>query len=107
MASALGIDTARVNSVAFALGAALAATAGVLIAPLTVVVVQMGINYLARSFFVVIVGGASRVLGVVAGSSVVGGLETLMIYQLPPHGSRSGRERVGHDVYIPGGGGSR
>ncbi|HLR13679.1 MAG TPA: branched-chain amino acid ABC transporter permease [Burkholderiaceae bacterium] len=84
MASALGIDTARVNSAAFALGAALAAVAGVLIAPLTVVVAQMGINYLARSFFVVIVGGAGSATGVVAGSSIVGGLETLMSYQLPP-----------------------
>lgn len=84
MAGALGIDTARVNSTAFALGAAIAAVAGVLIAPLTVVVAQMGINYLARSFFVVIVGGAGSVVGVLAGSSVVGGLETLMTYQLPP-----------------------
>lgn len=84
MASALGIDTARVNSAAFALGAALAAVAGVLIAPLTVVVAQMGINYLARSFFVVIVGGAGSVAGVLAGSTVVGGLETLLSYQLPP-----------------------
>lgn len=83
MAAALGINTARVNSMAFALGAALAAVAGVLIAPLTVVIAQMGINYLARSFFVVIVGGAGSIAGVVAGSTVVGGLETLMNYQLP------------------------
>jgi branched-chain amino acid transport system permease protein/urea transport system permease protein len=44
----------------------------------------MGINYLARSFFVVIVGGAGSVAGVLAGSTVVGGLETLLSYQLPP-----------------------
>ncbi len=84
MASALGIDTARINSAAFALGAALAATAGVLIAPLTVVIAQMGLSYLARSFFVVIVGGVGGIGGVIAGSSVVGGLETLMSYQLTP-----------------------
>lgn len=84
MASALGIDTARVNASAFALGAALAAIAGVLIAPLTVVIAQMGINYLARSFFVVIVGGAGSIFGVIAGSSVVGGLETLLSYRVPP-----------------------
>lgn len=83
MASALGIDTALVNARAFALGAALAAIAGVLIAPLTVVIAQMGINYLARSFFVVIVGGIGGVGGVVAGSTLVGGLESIMNYHLP------------------------
>ena len=54
MAESLGIDTRRVYSIAFCGGAALAAVAGVLIAPLTAVVATMGVNYLARSFFVVI-----------------------------------------------------
>lgn len=83
MATALGINTARTYARAFALGAALAAIAGVLIAPLTVVIAQMGINYLARSFFVVIVGGVGGIGGVVAGSAVVGGAESLMNYQIP------------------------
>lgn len=83
MASALGVNTRRVHTIAFALGAALAAVAGVLIAPLTAVVAQMGVNYLARSFFVVIVGGAGSIPGVVAGSTVVGGAETLLNYVIP------------------------
>jgi branched-chain amino acid transport system permease protein/urea transport system permease protein len=83
MAEALGIDTRRVYAVAFSVGAALAAVAGVLIAPLTAVVAQMGVNYLARSFFVVIVGGAGSLPGVVAGSAVVGGTETLLNYVIP------------------------
>ncbi|WP_239025352.1 urea ABC transporter permease subunit UrtB [Rhodoligotrophos defluvii] len=83
MAAALGIDTGRVYSLAFALGAAIAAVAGVLIAPLTVVIAQMGINYLARSFFVVIVGGVGGIGGVAAGSAVVGGTESLLNYQVP------------------------
>lgn len=83
MAESLGIDTRRVYTVAFCAGAALAAIAGVLIAPLTSVVAQMGVNYLARSFFVVIVGGAGSVLGVVAGSGVVGGIESLFNYVIP------------------------
>jgi urea ABC transporter permease protein UrtB len=83
MAESLGIDTQKVYAVAFSVGAALAAVAGVLIAPLTSVVAQMGINYLARSFFVVIVGGAGSVMGVVAGSTVVGGLESLLNYVIP------------------------
>jgi urea ABC transporter permease protein UrtB len=83
MAESLGIDTRKVYSVAFSIGAALAAVAGVLIAPLAAVVAQMGVNYLARSFFVVIVGGAGSVAGVVAGSAVVGGVETLLSYTIP------------------------
>lgn len=83
MAESLGIDTQKVYTLAFAAGAALAAIAGVLVAPLTSVVAQMGVNYLARSFFVVIVGGAGSVLGVVAGSGVVGGLESLLNYVIP------------------------
>jgi urea ABC transporter permease protein UrtB len=83
MADALGINTNRVYAIAFSFGAALAAIAGVLIAPLTAVVAQMGVNYLARSFFVVIVGGAGSVPGVVAGSAVVGGSETLLNYVIP------------------------
>ena len=83
MADALGINTARVYAIAFAAGAGLAAIAGVLIAPITVVIAQMGVNYLARSFFVVIVGGAGSIAGVGAGSAVVGGVETLLNYQIP------------------------
>jgi branched-chain amino acid transport system permease protein/urea transport system permease protein len=83
MAGALGINTGRVYAIAFSIGAALAGLAGVLIAPLTAVIAQMGVNYLARSFFVVIVGGAGSVPGVVAGSAVVGGSETLLNYVIP------------------------
>jgi urea ABC transporter permease protein UrtB len=83
MAEAIGIDTQRVYAIAFSAGAAIAAVAGVLIAPLTVVIAQMGVNYLARSFFVVIVGGVGSIGGVAAGSAVVGGVETILNYQIP------------------------
>jgi branched-chain amino acid transport system permease protein/urea transport system permease protein len=83
MASVMGIDPARINARAFALGAALAAIAGVLLAPMTSVTAYMGVNYLARSFFVVLVGGAGSVGGVAAGSGLIGGLETVLSYQIP------------------------
>ena len=83
MASVMGIDPARINARAFAFGAALAALAGVLLAPLTSVTAYMGVNYLARSFFVVLVGGAGSVGGVAAGSGLIGGLETFLSYQIP------------------------
>jgi urea transport system permease protein len=83
MASVMGVNADRINARAFASGAALAALAGVLLAPLTAVTAYMGINYLARSFFVVLVGGAGSVAGVAAGSGIIGGLETALSYQIP------------------------
>jgi branched-chain amino acid transport system permease protein/urea transport system permease protein len=77
IASALGINTDRVYVVAFAVGAALAALAGALMSPLINVLPLMGVSFLARSFFVVIVGGAGSLPGVVGGSILIGGLETL------------------------------
>ncbi|MGH6860764.1 MAG: branched-chain amino acid ABC transporter permease [Phyllobacterium sp.] len=83
MASVMGVNVEKINARAFALGAALAALAGVLLAPLTAVTAYMGVNYLARSFFVVLVGGAGSVAGVAAGSGIIGGLETALSYQIP------------------------
>ncbi|HEV7247252.1 MAG TPA: branched-chain amino acid ABC transporter permease [Shinella sp.] len=83
MARALGVNAERVYRRAFASGAALAALAGVLIAPLVAVTALMGVNYLARSFFVVLVGGAGSIPGVVAGSAFVGGLESLLSTTVP------------------------
>ncbi|HZT18997.1 MAG TPA: hypothetical protein VFA23_06295 [Dongiaceae bacterium] len=82
-AAAMGINTERVYAVAFAIGVAMAAVAGVLIAPLTVVIAQMGLNYLARSFFVVILGGIGSIAGIAASSLFVGGIETVLNYQIP------------------------
>jgi urea transport system permease protein len=84
VAETVGINTQRVYSAAFALGAAVAATGGALVAPLASIIPQMGINYLAKSFFVVIVGGTGGIGGVAAGSMLVGGLESLFTYQMPP-----------------------
>jgi len=83
MAAVMGVNVEKVNARAFASGAAMAALAGVLLAPMTAVTAYMGVNYLARSFFVVLVGGAGSVAGVAAGSSFIGGLETALSYQIP------------------------
>lgn len=83
MASVMGVNPDKINARAFASGAALAALAGVLLAPLTAVTAYMGINYLARSFFVVLVGGAGSISGVAAGSGLIGSLETALSYEIP------------------------
>lgn len=78
MAEALGINTRQISAIAFAAGGGIAAIAGVLVAPLLVVQANMGMFYLARAFFVVIVGGTGGIAGVAAGSALVGGLETVL-----------------------------
>jgi branched-chain amino acid transport system permease protein/urea transport system permease protein len=83
VAELLGIDTRRVFMIAFCAGTALAAVAGALVAPLAKVVTSMGANYLAPSFFVVIVGGAGSLPGVVAGAGLVGTLQTVLDYEIP------------------------
>jgi urea transport system permease protein len=82
MARVLGVDVGRTYRLAFTLGAGLAAFAGGLLAPMTSIVPTMGLPYLIKSFFVVIVGGAGSIFGVLAGSSFIGGLNTLFSYSI-------------------------
>nr|WP_283811215.1 branched-chain amino acid ABC transporter permease [Bradyrhizobium uaiense] len=84
MAEAVGINTRRVYAIAFAFGAGVAGLAGALVSPLTTVLPQMGVGYLANAFFVVIVGGAGSVAGLIAGSTFIGGLTSVLNYQMSP-----------------------
>jgi len=68
LARACGIDTARVQAIAFGIGAALTGAAGTLVAITYVVYPQVGAVYLLRAFAVVILGG----LGSVSGAFVAG-----------------------------------
>lgn len=67
-ASALGIPRSQVYVVTFGLGAALAALAGVLLAPIVGVNYLMGLDILAVAFIVVIVGGLGSLKGVLVAS---------------------------------------
>jgi len=82
MAAAMGINIKRTNSLAFAIGAALAALSGVLVAPLVTVYAWMGVTFLSKAFFVVIVGGTGTIAGVAAGSALIGFLETFFNYTI-------------------------
>lgn len=77
MASALGINTSRMFLLSFAFGAALAGAAGALMTPLIAVVPTMGIDFIVRPFFIVIIGGLGNILGVLGGGLIVGGTESL------------------------------
>ena len=84
LARTLGIDPKRVTAIAFSVGGAAAAVAGVLIAPLTVVIAQIGVNYLARSFLLVLVAGVRNPAGILTATIIFGGLETALHSFLPP-----------------------
>ena len=59
LARGLGIDSARVRSLTFGLGAGLACAAGALITPLLSVDPNMGLPWLVNSFMLVLVSGIS------------------------------------------------
>jgi branched-chain amino acid transport system permease protein len=72
MAQAFGVPARRIYAIVFALGAMLAATAGVLVVPIQQAHYLMGLDPLLLSFIVVIIGGLGSVKGTLVASFVVG-----------------------------------
>jgi branched-chain amino acid transport system permease protein len=83
MIAALGIDIARLYTVVFALGAALAGLAGALIGPIQSVQVGMGEPVLIMAFVVVVIGGLGSIKGALVGAILVGVTDTLGRFLLP------------------------
>jgi branched-chain amino acid transport system permease protein len=83
MVEALGIDVRRLFSSLFAAGAALAALAGMLAAPLTTVYPGMGEDILIVSFVVVVIGGIGSIKGAFIGALLVGLSDTFGKVLLP------------------------
>jgi branched-chain amino acid transport system permease protein len=75
MAVALGVPVERVYTLVFALGAGLAAVAGVLVVPVQQAHYLMGLDALLLSFVVVILGGLGSLGGTVAASLLVGWMD--------------------------------
>jgi urea transport system permease protein len=84
MASALGINSGRMNMSAFALGSALAGFGGAVLAPFSGLAPTMGADFVVRSFLVVIVGGSNAIVGALGGGAVVGGGQSLMTANFSP-----------------------
>jgi branched-chain amino acid transport system permease protein len=72
MAQAMGVPARRVYAIVFALGAMLAAAAGVLVVPIQQAHYLMGLDPLLLSFIVVILGGLGSVRGTLIAAFVVG-----------------------------------
>ncbi|HRO10838.1 branched-chain amino acid ABC transporter permease [Amaricoccus sp.] len=83
MIAALGIDIARLYTIVFALGAALAGLAGALIGPIQSVQVGMGEPVLIMAFVVVVIGGIGSIKGALVGAILVGITDTLGRFLLP------------------------
>ena len=76
MLAALGVDIDRLFAVTFAVGAALAALAGVVAAPVFGVFPGMDVDALIYSLIVVVVGGLGTLSGAVVGAGLIGPADT-------------------------------
>jgi branched-chain amino acid transport system permease protein len=75
MAQAMGIPVPLVHTVAFAIGAAMAAASGVLFGPLVGVNHTMGLDWVLKAFIVVVVGGMGNLGGSIAAAIFISLLE--------------------------------
>jgi branched-chain amino acid transport system permease protein len=76
MLAALGVDIDRVFAITFAVGAGLAALAGVVAAPVFGIFPGMDVDALIYSLIVVVVGGLGTLSGAVVGAGLIGPADT-------------------------------
>src|SRR5215210_3585475 len=76
MAQAMGIPVPLVHTVAFAIGAGMAAASGVLFGPLVGVNATMGLDWVLKAFIVVVVGGMGNLGGSIAAAIFISLLES-------------------------------
>ncbi len=78
LAEALGVPVRQLAARAFVVGTVLAGLGGVMIAPLVPVQPFMGLDYVLKAFFVLVVGGLGSIAGLISGAAVVGGLDSIV-----------------------------
>ncbi|MDO9640786.1 MAG: branched-chain amino acid ABC transporter permease [Pseudotabrizicola sp.] len=78
MAKALGVNTSRMYSLTFGLGAALAGLAGGLYAPTMTMVPTMGATFIVESFVTVVVGGADIFVGAAPAAAILALIKTAL-----------------------------
>jgi branched-chain amino acid transport system permease protein len=77
MIDALGVDIGRLFTLVFGLGAALAALAGMMAAPILTVQIGMGDNVLILALVIIVIGGIGSIRGALVAALLVGILDTL------------------------------
>lgn len=78
LAQAMGLSVKRLATGTFIVGTCIAGLGGVMVAPLVPVQPFMGLDYVLRAFFVLVVGGLGSVLGLFAGAAAIGGLDSVV-----------------------------
>ena len=73
----VGIRTDRIYTLAFGIGAAIAAAAAVLTAPLTLLYPDIGFAFFLKGFAAAVLGGLSSLPGAVLGGMIVGIAESM------------------------------
>ncbi|MEA2639851.1 MAG: urea transport system permease protein [Chloroflexota bacterium] len=77
MASCLGLSTARVDALTFALGSGLAGIAGCALTLLGSIGPTLGTNYIVDAFMVVVLGGVGQIGGTILAALAIGGFGTV------------------------------
>lgn len=77
MVQALGVDIQKLFAIVFALGAAMAGLAGMMIAPITEASIGMGNEIIIVAFVVIIIGGIGSIKGAFVGALIVGVIDTM------------------------------
>ena len=83
MVSGLGMNINRLYTLVFALGAGLAALAGVMTTPLTSVQVGIGEEIMILTFVVIVIGGIGSIRGAFIASIMIGIIDTMGRFLLP------------------------
>jgi branched-chain amino acid transport system permease protein len=84
MLDGLGVDVRRVFTLTFAASGALAALAGLLLAPIFTVYPQMGVEMILLAFIVVILGGMGSLGGSVVAAFIIGVAQSLFSLWMNP-----------------------
>jgi len=101
MVEALGVNIRALYTLLFAVGAALAALAGIMMAPILTVQVGMGEPILILAFVVIVIGGIGSVHGALVAALLVGWVDTFGRVILPQlMGDTTGAAAASMIIYI-------
>jgi branched-chain amino acid transport system permease protein len=78
----MGIPADRIYSIVMGVSAAIAALAGVLVAPFQTVIPGMGLLPLVKAFAIVVVGGLGSIGGSIVGALLLGYSETIIAFKI-------------------------
>ncbi len=83
MASALGINPLKIDTLAFSIGSLMAAVAGALVAPIFLISPSMGAIPASKGYVIIVLGGMGSIKGSIIGSILLGLFESLGSVLIP------------------------